>query len=98
MKRLKITIHPKSHTIMRLRERLNVSSEPKQIIETLNGKFDTGFYDGRRKRVYVASLGYFGIGEDRKYKDRYFSLTFYQGLLPTNREPNASIKWFLDDV
>jgi len=96
MRNLKLTINPKSHAMDRLKERLSIVNEPREVVSRLNQNFDAGFYEERRERVYVGALGYFGIVPDRKYRERYYCMTFYIGKPPSNYRPSVTITWFLD--
>lgn len=100
MKILKLTIHPRSHTMERLKQRLSAAVQPEEIVRGLNRNFNAGVYqEGQegRERVYVAPLGYFGIIPDIKRPGRHFCVTYYKGLPPSNVEPNAYLEWQLAD-
>jgi hypothetical protein len=97
MKYFKLTIHPSSHTMDRLKERMSISDEPEEVIRRLNQNFDAGVYQERRRRIYVAPLGYFGIMPDRKQWGKHFCMTYYKGLAPFDAPINANLEWFLAD-
>lgn len=97
MKYFKLTIHPGSHTMARLKERMSISDEPEEVIRRLNQNFDAGIYEEKRQRIYVAPLGYFGILPDRKRWGKHFCMTFYRGIPPFEFKVNTYLEWFLAD-